>query len=161
MGGDGGREMDDRALQKLVEHVSLKFFHKPFQHRARFNHRLRTIGGRYILSSHHIEINPKYYEQFGEEELIEVIKHELCHYHLHLEGKGYRHRDRDFRELLKQVQAPRFCKPLSSSKLIKQHYYICSTCHFIYVRKRRVDTNRYVCGRCQGKLKKLNKAIDN
>ena len=28
------------------------------------------------------------------EELIGIIKHELCHYHLHLEGKGYQHRDR-------------------------------------------------------------------
>ncbi|GMB09913.1 SprT family protein [Thermolongibacillus altinsuensis] len=148
--------MNDDMLQKLVEQVSLTFFHKPFKHKAIFNNRLRTTGGRYILSSHNIEINRKYYEQFGQEELIQIIKHELCHYHLHLEGKGYRHCDRDFRELLKQVQAPRFCKPLSSPKQIKQHRYICSTCHFIYVRKRKVDTNRYVCGRCRGKIKKLD-----
>ena len=37
------------------------------------------------------------------EELIGIIKHELCHYHLHLEGKGYQHRDKDFKELLKKV----------------------------------------------------------
>ena len=47
------------------------------------------------------EINPLVVEVYGMEELIGVIKHELCHYHLHIEGKGYRHRDADFKNLLK------------------------------------------------------------
>lgn len=126
--------MDERELQALVERISLDVFHKPFRHRAVFNDRLRTTGGRYVLSTHHIELNRKYYEQYGEEELIQVIKHELCHYHLHLEGKGYRHRDRDFRELLQKVQAPRFCKPVLLSKtkkrtLLQMHImslYVCA-----------------------------------
>ena len=50
------------------------------------------------------------------EELIGVIKHELCHYHLHIEGKGYQHRDADFRELLKRTNSPRFCSTLSGEK---------------------------------------------
>ena len=50
--------------------------------------------------------------QLGEKELIGIIKHELCHYHLHLEGKGYQHQDQEFKKLLKKVGAPRFCTPL-------------------------------------------------
>ena len=53
-----------------------------------------------MLSDHSIEINPLVLEVHGMEELIGVIKHELCHYHLHIEGKGYRHRDADFKNLL-------------------------------------------------------------
>ncbi|MBW7651936.1 SprT family protein [Anoxybacillus sp. ST4] len=149
--------MDERELQALVERVSLQVFHKPFRHRAIFNDRLKTTGGRYLLSTHNIELNRKYYEQYGEEELIQVIKHELCHYHLHLEGKGYRHRDRDFRELLQKVRAPRFCKPVVLAKTGKKRYYECTSCHYVYVRKKAMDTNRYVCGRCRGKLKKIKR----
>ncbi|ACJ32586.1 SprT family protein [Anoxybacillus flavithermus] len=149
--------MDERELQALVERISLDVFHKPFRHRAVFNDRLRTTGGRYVLSTHHIELNRKYYEQYGEEELIQVIKHELCHYHLYLEGKGYRHRDRDFRELLQKVQAPRFCKPVLLSKTKKEHYYKCTSCRYMYVRRKALDTTRYVCGFCRGKLKKIKR----
>lgn len=145
-------------LQELVEMISIRDFNKPFRHRARFNNRLQTTGGRYLLGSHDIELNPKYYVERGEEELIGIIKHELCHYHLHIEGKGYKHRDRDFRELMKKVDAPRFCKPLDSvtkRRVMTQYLYECSACHQRYVRKRKVDTSRYVCGKCKGKLKEI------
>ena len=54
------------------------------------------------------------------EELIGIIKHELCHYHLHIEGKGYQHRDRDFKQLLQKVDAPRFCSPLPANKVTRK-----------------------------------------
>lgn len=151
------RKMDERELQALVERVSLQVFHKPFRHRAMFNERLKTTGGRYILSTHNIELNRKYYECYGEEELVQIIKHELCHYHLHLEGKGYRHRDRDFRELLKEVKAPRFCKPIVLPKKKKEHYYECTSCRYMYVRRKAMNISRYVCGICRGKLKKIKR----
>ncbi|WP_419882744.1 SprT family protein [Peribacillus sp. B-H-3] len=149
--------MDNRELQLLVEEISEKDFNKPFSHKAIFNHRLKTTGGRYLLLSHNIEINKKYFEERGMEELIGIIKHELCHYHLHLEKKGYKHRDRDFRDLLNEVGAPRFCKPLEEAakkaakpkKILK---YECLECRQIYLRRRRVDTARYVCGKCKGRL---------
>jgi SprT-like protein len=147
--------MRQSDLQRLVERVSLQFFQKPFKHTATFNPRLRTTGGRYILQTHNIELNKKYYEAFGEEELIGIIKHELCHYHLHLEGKGYRHCDQDFRDLLRQVQAPRYCRPLpqqAQQKTKKVYIYVCSKCGLKYKRKKRINTDKYVCGRCHGKL---------
>ncbi len=147
--------MKQEQLQTLVEDISLTVFQKEFVHTAYFNPRLRTTGGRYLLQSHNIEINKKYYEERGIEELIGIIKHELCHYHLHLEAKGYQHRDKDFKDLLKKVGAPRFCKPLVSTKQIrstKSYYYKCNNCSQQYLRKKRVDTNRFVCGRCKGRL---------
>lgn len=108
--------MNQEQLQKLVEDISVTVFQKKFMHSAYFNLRLRTTGGRYLLQSHNIEINKKYYDERGIEELMGIIKHELCHYHLHLEKKGYQHRDADFKYLLKKVGAPRFCTPLTSTK---------------------------------------------
>ncbi|MCQ6276963.1 SprT family protein [Bacillus sp. V3B] len=148
--------MNDQELQSLVEEISWKYFNKTFRHKAIFNRRLKTTGGRYLLSNHNIEMNKKYFEQFGKDELVGIIKHELCHYHLHLEGKGYKHRDHDFKRLLHEVGAPRYCSPLPEAvekrKSKRVLTYICSKCKWEYKRKKRIDTNRYVCGSCRGEL---------
>jgi SprT-like protein len=150
--------MEEKELQKLVEKVSIDYFGKLFRHKASFNGRLRSTGGRYLLGTHNIEINKKYLDQLGMEELIGIIKHELCHYHLHLEGKGYQHRDQDFKMLLNLVGAPRFCSQLLDKPIKrtvkKWLIYQCVNCQLQYKRKRRIDTSRYVCGKCKGKLKK-------
>ena len=149
-----GYIVDDIKLQLIVEETSLTYFQKKFNHQAIFNNRLRTTGGRYLLKSHNIEINPKYYLEYGLNEMIGIIKHELCHYHLHIEGKGYKHGDRDFKELLTRVGAPRFCTPLIKTSVTKSPklIYKCKSCHHLYNRKRRVDTTRLVCGKCSGKI---------
>ena len=155
--------MDDMELQRLVEEISIESFGKPFQHKAYFNSRLKTTGGRYMLNTHHIEINRKYLEQLGLSELFGIIRHELCHYHLHIEGKGYKHRDQDFKLLMREVDAPRFCTPLpdhvkrkTSRRII---IYICKKCGQNYQRQRNINTQKYFCGKCGGKLAKLKEGI--
>ncbi|RJG19066.1 SprT family protein [Paenibacillus thiaminolyticus] len=147
----------NQSLQQWVETVSLRDFGKPFRHQARYNGRLKSTGGRYLLASHHIEINPKQLEAFGEEEVERIIKHELCHYHLHLEGRGYRHRDREFKELLQAVGGSRYCRSLPGAegkrRLPYRYRLECVECRHTYLRKRRVDVTKYVCGRCRGKLR--------
>ncbi|WP_062350891.1 SprT family protein [Bacillus kwashiorkori] len=147
--------MNDNELQKLVEEVSLQFFHSEFKHTAYFNPRLRTTGGRYMLRTGNIEINKKYFDYHGKTELINIIKHELCHYHLHQLGKGYKHKDRDFKMLAKAVGAPRFCTPIPNETKQQNkpfHIYQCVTCSQTYKRQRRINTSRFVCGKCRGKL---------
>ncbi|UTR08730.1 SprT family protein [Evansella sp. LMS18] len=149
--------MNDQELQELTETVSQESFGMPFRHKASFNSRLRTTGGRYSLSTHNIDINPKHLEYFGEEELIKIVKHELCHYHLHLAGRGYQHKDRDFKLLLKKVGGSRFCQtiPEMKKKSTKVHIYECTKCSAQFQRKRQFDTNKYVCGRCKGRIVKV------
>lgn len=119
--------MENKALQSLVQRISLEYFNKPFLHQAVFNNRLRTTGGRYMLQNHNIEISMKQFEAYGEEAIIDIIKHELVHYHLHIEGKGYKHRDRDFKQLAQQVGAPRFCNPLPDVHF--KYLYTCKSCN--------------------------------
>lgn len=152
--------MTDNELQQLVEGLSMKFFERPFVHKAYFNNRLRTTGGRYLLHSHNIELNKKSYELFGIEELQGIILHELCHYHLHIQGKGYKHRDGDFRNLLKKVGAPRFCSTIEESQKRRSsnlYIYQCVNCKQLYNRKRRIDINKYKCGKCYGHLRLMEK----
>lgn len=146
--------MDDSQLQTWVERVSLEFFRLPFRHRAAFNSRLRSTGGRYFTKSHNIEISRKHLEAFGSEEMEKIIKHELCHYHLHLAKGGYRHMDADFKTLLKLVGGARYCKTLPDAKRREPYRYrlTCMTCRAEYLRKRRVDPRKFACGKCRGKL---------
>lgn len=150
--------MNDQELQIFVEELSLQNFQQPFLHKAYFNNRLRTTGGRYLLRSHNIEINKKSLELFGVEELRGIILHELCHYHLHIRGMGYKHRDADFRNLLKKVGAPRFCSTIEENKKAGNQViriYQCVNCNQTYTRKRRMDVTKYRCGICKGKLKEV------
>ncbi|GLC89391.1 SprT family protein [Lysinibacillus piscis] len=147
--------MNNEELQQLVCQISLESFQKPFVHQATFNMRLRSTGGRYLLQSHNIEINPKALELHGLGEIEGIVRHELCHYHLHLEGKGYQHRDQDFRALLKKVNAPRFCSNLKAihTKKRTMYTYKCAKCQQMYIRKIRMNIEKYCCSRCLGRLK--------
>ncbi|MEG0443803.1 MAG: SprT family protein [Carnobacterium sp.] len=145
--------MNQKELQKLVEETSIHDFGPPFKHQATFNNRLRTTGGRYHLATHNLDFNLKILETFGMEEFIKVIKHELCHYHLHLAGKGYQHKDADFKKLLKKVDGTRYVQSLAPVKQPKKFWvYQCQTCQNAIYRQRRFNTKRYVCGKCRGKL---------
>lgn len=151
--------MSNGELQLWIEQVSRDYFGVPFRHKASFNSRLSSTGGRYFTKSHNIEINPHQLAMFGREETEKIIKHELCHYHLHLAKRGYMHRDADFKQLLAQVGGSRYCQSLPGTKARKSLPYryklVCTACAMEYLRKRRVDPKRYRCGKCKGKLKLL------
>ena len=140
--------MNEHELQQLTEEISRASFHREFTHKITYNKRLRSSGGRYLLKTGNIEINPLVEQELGLEALIGVIKHELCHYHLHQTGGGYRHRDADFKRLLHQVGGSRFVERMKEPNFI----YECTACHHRYPRMRKMNTNRYVCGKCRGKL---------
>ncbi len=140
--------MNEHELQQLTMEISRTSFHREFTHKITYNRRLRSSGGRYLLKSGNIEINPLVEQELGIEALVGVIKHELCHYHLHQTGGGYRHRDADFKRLLHQVGGSRFVERMNEPNFL----YECTACHHRYPRMRKMNTNRYVCGKCRGKL---------
>ncbi|WP_146922662.1 SprT family protein [Alkalibacterium kapii] len=145
--------METEELQELVETVSLNFFDRPFRHKAVFNKRLRTTGGRYHLKTHNLDFNPKLLLKTDENTLVGVIKHELCHYHLHLSGEGYQHKDKTFKKLLKEVGGLRFTPSLTGKNEPKRVLkYQCLTCKTVVKRQRCFDTDKYVCAKCRGKL---------
>ena len=140
--------MEEIDLQQLCQKISKEYFHKAFQHQITYNGRLKSSGGRYILKTGNIEINPKVETILGKEVLIGVIKHELCHYHLHQEGKGYRHQDRDFKMLLREVEGIRFVERMEPYRYV----YSCKSCGATFHRMRKIDTKKFRCGRCRGSL---------
>lgn len=154
-----GFDSEEQELQALVEEISLKYFKRPFRHRVKINRRMTTTGGRYHLADHHLEINQHFLAENRRPALIGIIKHELCHYHLHLAGRGYRHQDQDFKLLLKKVGGSRYAPDIGLRKRQKINYlYRCQNCGLIYPRVRRINLRRYCCGKCNGKLKLAKKA---
>ena len=144
--------INENTLYKLVNQLSLDFFGKPFMHVVKFNHRLRSTGGRYLPLQKVIELNPKYVVEMDEREFIGIIKHELCHYHLHIEGKPFGHGDQTFKKLLKETDSPRHCQPLPSTMKKYKYKYRCRDCNITYKRMRKVNLEKYRCGRCRGKI---------
>ena len=96
-------------LTDYVKTVSIEDFGWEFKHQALWNKRLRTTGGRFFPKDGHLDFNLKLYEEHGLETFRKIVRHELCHYHLYFQGKGYKHVDRDFKDLLAKVALQR-CK---------------------------------------------------
>ncbi|WP_460016437.1 SprT family protein [Lactovum odontotermitis] len=138
---------NEDELTNYVRKVSLAKFNMPFRHKAYWNTRLRTTGGRFFPADSHLDFNPKFAEH---PEFDKIILHELCHYHLYQAHAGYKHEDRDFKLLLKQVGGSRHAPSLAPRKI--NYLYICENCGFAYPRQRRIDTKKYRCGKCRGKL---------
>lgn len=143
--------MTNQELQQWVEEVSLRDFHRPFCHQAVFNQRLKTTGGRYHLTDHHLDFNPQMLS-LGAATFEKIILHELCHYHLHLQGQPHNHRDTAFKELLAKVGGLRYAPSLSEAAPKKYFIYQCQACGGLVKRRRQVDVTRFVCGRCRQPL---------
>ena len=114
--------MTNEELQQYVEQLSLDVFALPFRHIAFFNDRLRTTGGRYFLTDHHLDFNRSY---LADRHIFRgIVIHELCHYHLHLRGMGHRHQDQDFKEWLQRYGGLRYSPRLEETEK-KNHLYEC------------------------------------
>ncbi len=138
----------------MVEEISIKAFGRPFVHQVKINRRMKTTGGRYHLDDHHLEINAHFLEAENRQYLVGIIKHELTHYHLHLLGLGYRHKDHDFKVLLKRVGGSRYAPNIGQGRRQQRKYlYQCQKCGLKYPRVRKINTRRYFCGRCGGQLR--------
>lgn len=148
--------MNQSSLQQLVEKLSLEKFNKAFCHTAVFNSRLRSTGGRYHLKSHNLDFNPKVLEVHGADVFEGIILHELCHYHLHLDKKGYQHKDKDFKNMLKEVGGLRYTPTLASHEAKASWQYQCKGCQLIIKRQRRFNVKKFCCSKCRGRFKLIH-----
>src|SRR5699024_2127594 len=140
---------DNESLQTYVEDISLTYFGKPFRHRATFNIRLRTTGGRYHIQTHDVDFNPTIVNEFSKEVFLGIVKRGLCHYHLHRDGKGYKDRDQDFKHLLRKEAGRGYTAMTEKAKLSRRQLtYQCTGCAILVQWQRRINTKKYVCRNC-------------
>ncbi|MGR3741281.1 SprT family protein [Companilactobacillus sp. DQM5] len=145
--------MTDKELTDLVKEISSVYFGKEFENVAKFNARLKTTGGRFHLKDGHIDINPAVVEKYNENTLVGIIKHELVHYHLYYSGlRRHSHGSKEFKELLLRVGGLRYAPKFVESKKKKYKIYECSSCGLRYKRIKKINTQKFVCGKCRGRL---------
>ncbi|MFC3932788.1 SprT family protein [Streptococcus dentapri] len=137
-------------LTDYVKEVSLADFGKPFKHQAVWNYRLRSTGGRFFPKDGHLDFNPRLYDEKGLDIFRKIVRHELCHYHLYFAGRGYKHRDQDFKQLLNKVDGLRYAPILTQKSFL--YLYQCQSCGQFYPRQRRLDLRKFSCGCCFGGL---------
>jgi len=132
-------------LTEYVRQVSLEDFGREFRHRAEWNSRLQTTGGRFFPKDRHLDFNPKIYQVFGLEVFRKIV-----------------HKDLAFKQLLQQVDGLRFTPPLPDrTRRVKRIYlYQCPHCGQEYRRKRKIDLKKYACGRCRSRLQFLEMRQD-
>lgn len=151
-------------LQALVEAVAVEAFGRPFAGRAEWSRRMRVSAGcvqyrrraaGYPGSASGppepvvMRLSWAYYCRYSYDELGNTIKHELCHWFLFADGIAHSHRSRAFRELLRQVGAPRYCRPMERPRKSHRRYrYRCPRCGREWVYRRKVDV---ACGACFGR----------
>lgn len=145
-------------LIDYVKQVSQEDFGWEFSHQASWNKRLRTTGGRFFPKTGNLDFNPKLCVEHGTEVFRKIVRHELCHYHLYFQGRGYRHGDRDFKQLLAQVGGLRYAPKSQQARTF--YTYQCQKCGQVYHRQRRVNLLRYHCGWCAGSLVAKNQSHD-
>ena len=95
-------------------------------------------------------------EEFDEATLIGVIKHELVHYFVHMLNEKPDHRNPHFQQLLRAVGGLRYAPTTSKRRRTPPKLlYQCQGCGLQYPRQRRINTRKYVCSKCRGRLKLL------
>ena len=164
-------DLEEKAVKRTrtkLENTMTRFAYKWLKehydviltHDIDINARLTRSMGRVRIGYHgihSIEISEKLVLDYrltqDSTKLIGVLKHELIHYALYKLNLPFKDSDNYFKEQCKLHNAP-----LSIDGYIsKVHAYKCENGHEI-TRKRKIDTNRYVCG-CDSKLKYIGEKV--
>lgn len=143
--------LDERKLNEYVKELSMEYFDKPYNGKVNYNARLKRAAGQCYIDSGRIELSTTYFKHATNEQSKDVILHELVHYHLDRAGYINEHHGAKFKALAKKVGTALHGEAVP----IKYYNHIeatCENCGYVYYQFKAFDENKYVCGKCKGKL---------
>jgi len=122
------------------------------------NSRLKTTAGRFFVTGTPvIQMNPKYYREFGIDRFIGTVRHEMAHFIQYL-ARGYTGHNREFKQIcadlggtMNQKMAADTCPDNGTKAYLKSDdkwEYKCWKCDLTIRTKRRLKMNNRACGRC-------------
>lgn len=132
--------MDTQDLYQLANSLSLQFWQKPLTIKVVWNTRLRSSAGRYIYSKagpQRIEVSYQEYIDYGLAEVVNILKHELCHFHLHQQNKAFQDGSVVFKQECQRVGAQLTAKP----RAVKYVQIFCSSCGQLLGYRQRIRKN--------------------
>jgi SprT-like protein len=151
-------DFNPEILQKLADKLSLHYWQRKCEVPVTWNGRLTRSMGRFLYSTkgkgrtpQGIELS-KYAAQFINRDIfISVLLHELCHYHLFIQGKPFDDHHPVFEKELERVGA------ISTNTVQipqKSFQLYCSKCNKSIGIRKRLNTALYRSGCCKGKILK-------
>lgn len=161
--------MNVQNLNSIANEFLEKEFSLQLEVPIKVNNRLSRALGRlksyrmrnypYTSYPHSIELSGKLLDYAPEDEIIDVLKHELVHYALCVLQKPYNDGDHYFESTLQRLG---ITNTNSKKFSIPAHHYAClGTPSHVSVTARRINTNKYVCGACNCKLMYLGYYSDD
>lgn len=149
---------DANKIQQLANKLSQHFWQADCAIPVVWNGRLTRSMGRFIFKidgSKRIPIKielSKYSSQFIDRDIfVAVLLHELCHYHLFVQGKPFEDRHPVFEKELQRVGA------ISTNRVqIPQKAYklYCSACNAYLGTRKRLNVRRYLSQCCRKPITK-------
>lgn len=151
-------DFDSAKLQALANKLSLHFWNEPLKVPVAWNGRITRSMGRFVYRMKGKNREPvkiemsKYAAQFVDREIfIAVLLHEMCHYHLFMQGKPFLDHQPDFEQELERVGAISTNTVKLPSKAYKLH---CKQCKQVLGHMKRINPDRYRSPCCHSEILK-------
>ena len=142
------------VIERLTEHYGIINGTKfdgvlPERYHIRFNPYLRRLTGRITYGLQLIEISAYHYRQYGYEDAVQTLEHEMLHLYLHMLGKPSGH-NMLFKEAARQLGIRVFhANPYPKNRASRHRYvYECPSCGRMAFRKRPGRAQAIACGVC-------------
>ncbi|GGK25153.1 protein SprT [Caldalkalibacillus thermarum] len=140
-------DTDPQKLKRLANKLSLHFWGKPCQIPVTWNGRLTKTMGRFLYTEQNGQRTPlkieisKYAAHWIDREIfVAVLLHELCHYHLFIEGRPYHDHHPVFEQELRRVGAISTQRVQLPQKAYKLY---CQRCGGYLGLRRRINVGHY------------------
>lgn len=151
-------DFNPERLQALANKLSLHFWNESISVPVVWNGRLTRSMGRFVyrVQGKHrepvkIEMS-KYAAQFINREIfIAVLLHEMCHYHLFVQGKSFLDHHPVFEQELRRVGAISTNTVRLPSKIYK---LVCKKCQRELGHMKRFNPDRYISPCCKSEIHK-------
>jgi predicted SprT family Zn-dependent metalloprotease len=155
LGVTGGPKLsDDDALAYLRDHYRHANRTKfegllPNDYRIRWNPLLRRLTGRITYRDRLIEISTFHYREYGLDDALATLEHEMLHLYLHRRGLPSGHNALFKREALARGIRVFHNNHYPRNQAPRDRYlYECPVCRRMVFRQRRRERNPLACGIC-------------
>jgi predicted SprT family Zn-dependent metalloprotease len=146
--------MPDAALPRLYEHYEQTNRDKfdrvlPSDYAIEFNPLLRRLTGRITYGWRLIEISLWHFREYGYDDAVQTLEHEMLHLYLHTLGKPSGHNEL-FKRAAEQLGIRVFhANPYPKNRAPRHRYvYECPACGRMVFRKRPQERHALACGVC-------------
>lgn len=121
----------------------------PTDYELEFNPLLRRLTGRITYGMRLIEISAYHFRQYGYEDAVQTLEHELLHLYLHTLGKPSGH-NALFKAAARDLGIRVFhANPYPQNRTPRHRYlYECPSCRRMVFRKRPQERHAIACGVC-------------